>query len=322
MYLIGTDEAGYGPNLGPLVVAVSVWEVEPPTAGDRLYERLDGAVCAHPAGLRGDPTAPLAIADSKRLYQPGKGLLHLERGLWPVMGLLGLWPDSWSEVWHALAPDAVAQMRRLPWYAHYDARTPLCARPDELRPLSGRLRGQCDRAGIHLVELSARAVFAGEFNALLDRYASKGAALTHCTLELIGRVMAGLGAGPVSVWCDKHGGRNRYAGLLAHHFGGGLVETREEGQLRSTYRLGFEGRRVEVAFAVQGETQLPVALASMAAKYLRELAMRALNQFWCDQVPGLAPTAGYPLDARRFRAAIARAQEQLGIDDRMVWRAR
>ena len=27
MYLIGTDEAGYGPNLGPLVISATVWQV-------------------------------------------------------------------------------------------------------------------------------------------------------------------------------------------------------------------------------------------------------------------------------------------------------
>jgi len=322
VYLIGTDEAGYGPNLGPLVVAASVWETEPPALGERMYERLDGVVCAAPTASNSDSQAPLAIADSKRVYQSGKGLAPLERSLWPVMGLLDLWPDSWSEVWHALAPDSVAEMRRLPWYAHYDARAPVSARLDELHALSQRLRRQCERSEVHLVELRARAIFADEFNTLLDRFASKGAALTHATLEVLGRVLGGLGPGRASVWCDKHGGRNRYAGLLAQHFPGVLVETREEGRSRSVYRLSVDGRRVEVVFAAQGETQLPVALASMAAKYLRELAMRALNEFWCDQVPGLAPTAGYPLDARRFRAAIAQAQERLGIDQRVLWRAK
>ena len=44
-YLIGADEAGYGPNLGPLVVSASVWCVAEPTTGYDLYQRLKGVVC-------------------------------------------------------------------------------------------------------------------------------------------------------------------------------------------------------------------------------------------------------------------------------------
>ena len=72
----------------------------------------------------------------------------------------------------------------------------------------------------------------------------------------------------------------------------------------------------------QAESCLPAALASMASKYLRELAMRAFNDFWCARVPGLAPTAGYPRDARRFKAAIEPLQSVLGISDAVVWRER
>ena len=52
---------------------------------------------------------------------------------------------------------------------------------------------------------------------------------------------------------------------------------------------------------MKGEEFLPTALASMTAKYLRELSMRAFNEFWCARVPGLRPTAGYPGDAPRFK---------------------
>ncbi len=58
----------------------------------------------------------------------------------------------------------------------------------------------------------------------------------------------------------------------------------------------------------------------MASKYLRELAMRALNDYWRRRVPNLAPTAGYPQDAKRFRADIAETQARLHIDDRVLWR--
>ena len=35
-YLIGTDEAGYAPNLGPLVVSASAWWVDEPIAPESL----------------------------------------------------------------------------------------------------------------------------------------------------------------------------------------------------------------------------------------------------------------------------------------------
>jgi hypothetical protein len=53
----------------------------------------------------------------------------------------------------------------------------------------------------------------------------------------------------------------------------------------------------------------------MLAKYIRERLMEVLNHFWQGHVTELKPTAGYPLDARRFRAAI----EPVAI--RMHWNA-
>jgi len=41
----------------------------------------------------------------------------------------------------------------------------------------------------------------------------------------------------------------------------------------------------------------------MTAKYLRELSMQAFNAFWRDPRPRSEPTAGYPVDAARWREA-------------------
>jgi hypothetical protein len=73
---------------------------------------------------------------------------------------------------------------------------------------------------------------------------------------------------------------------------------------------------------MNGETFLPTALASMTAKYLRELSMRAFNEFWCAHIPDLKPTAGYYGDSRRFKRAIESKQRELGIDDHLIWRSR
>jgi hypothetical protein len=63
-----------------------------------------------------------------------------------------------------------------------------------------------------------------------------------------------------------------------------------------------------------------VALASMFAKYIREVCMKQFNAFWAKHVPGIKPTAGYPLDAKRFYEEIRPAMESLGIEPDAVWR--
>jgi hypothetical protein len=73
---------------------------------------------------------------------------------------------------------------------------------------------------------------------------------------------------------------------------------------------------------MNGERFMPTALASMTAKYLRELSMQAFNEFWRAFVPELKPTAGYYRDAWRFKKEIAAKQQELRIDDRVIWRNR
>ena len=101
-----------------------------------------------------------------------------------------------------------------------------------------------------------------------------------------------------------------------------LVLVREEGAELSVYRVQAGPRQVEFRFQPKAERHLPTALASMAAKYLRELAMRPFNAFWQRHIPGLRHTAGYPGDSHRFFAEIRAVKEQLGIADGLLWRER
>ncbi len=146
--------------------------------------------------------------------------------------------------------------------------------------------------------------------------------LSRLTLELIRELLPQVPDAPAHVCCDKHGGRNNYHRLLQETFCDSVVEVHGESRARSVYRMGPTDCRVEVQFHVGAERFLSVALASMVSKYLRELAMQAFNDFWCRHVPDLRPTAGYPTDARRFKNAIEAMRDQLGIDDRLLWRCR
>ena len=56
-------------------------------------------------------------------------------------------------------------------------------------------------------------------------------------------------------------------------------------------------------FEVDAEAaHFPVALASMAAKLVRELRMARFNRYWGARASELKPTAGYRADAERWLA--------------------
>src|SRR5687767_14989673 len=97
MFVIGVDEAGYGPNLGPLVVSATVWEI--PDAADEFdfYERLKEAVATAPCD-----DERVVIADSKQLFKPGGDWRRLERGVGAALRLLDASPGGWRALWQRL----------------------------------------------------------------------------------------------------------------------------------------------------------------------------------------------------------------------------
>jgi ribonuclease HII len=123
---------------------------------------------------------------------------------------------------------------------------------------------------------------------------------------------------PTLIICDKHGGRNRYEDLLAEVLDGQMLFSVGEAKERSVYRIGS----TEMRFQMKAEANFPVALASLVCKYVRELSMHAFNQFWAKHVSGVKATAGYPVDAARFKQEIAAVQQRLEISDDIIWRKR
>ena len=314
--LIGIDEAGYGPNYGPLCIGATAWEVKAESGGRKaegvdLYQLLDDIVSPAPDKDR------IAIADSKLLYKPKQGLRHLERGVLSTLAAMGRQATDWQSL---ISPPA------LPWYTDYDCPLPIDAETDEVAGLASRFSTVCETANVRLVDMRARLVFPQEFNELTEHYGTKGAALSHVSIGLLKSLLSNLPPSALRpppstrITCDKHGGRNRYAALLQHHFPDDQIEVIEEGRAASRYRWGTSETGTEICFRTKGEAELPVALASMMAKYHRELAMRAFNAFWARKIPGLKPTAGYPQDAKRFKKEIAAVQSKLGIEDRVLWR--
>lgn len=316
--LIGTDEAGYGPNLGPLVVAASAWLTPTKVGPEALYEHLQELIAAECD--REDPR--VAIADSKALYSPAVGLAKLECGVLSCLAALGAQPKSVASLWNTLAADSSSQRGALAWHAAEEEALPIAACPDRIGSCSENLTGGFGSLGVKLQALRAAAVFPGQFNADCERHENKATVLSLTTLELVRGLLADLPRKPAKITCDKHGGRDRYVHLIQHVFGEEPVRVVRESKAESIYRLTLNGQRVEFQFLAKGERMLATALASMTAKYLREIALRPFNRFWQAHVPGLRATAGYPGDAQRFKTEIQAAQQRLGIEDRVLWRTR
>jgi hypothetical protein len=129
-------------------------------------------------------------------------------------------------------------------------------------------------------------------------------------------------------WCKMARQRPSWSTNLAAaiNTGPGSVRLREGGlacwsAACSSYRVTLSDREVAVRFEPKADrNHMTVALASMVAKYVRERSMDAFNAYWCREIPGIEPTAGYPQDAKRFLALIESARERLGIPMELLWR--
>jgi ribonuclease HII len=318
-YLIGTDEAGYGPNLGPLVISVTAWKVPDELRAADLYTVLQRVVNKTASTSQADE---LVIADSKQVYKQGGGLAPLERPVLACLRSLGHSESRWKSLWASVTGSDAAFLENTPWNREFDTVLPCDTRVAEIDAASRRLASEFRATGVSLHTIRSAAIFPDHWNDLLEIHANKADALADETLQLLHAVVNSLGDSQIIIQCDKFGGRNQYGRLLQQVFPEYLIEIVREARSLSIYRWGPKNRRVECRFAANGENFLPTALASMTSKYLRELAMRAFNHFWRERVPGLKATAGYPVDARRFKRDIESAQRALGIEDRLIWRIR
>lgn len=306
LVLAGIDEAGYGPMLGPLCVGLTVFQVRDWTPGDEapdLWSLLNEVVTRAP----GRRSSKVPIADSKILklansHKTRHPLVHLERGVLAFLRAVDREPPDDAGLFQALG----AQLEDRPWYGGDPAPLPVGQTAGEVAIGAAALAGALERAGVELLALRCEVVGESEFNEIVGRTGTKAEA----TAAALGRHLATVlsahaGGDPLRVVCDRLGGRIAYGGLLERFHRGGPVVVLEESESRSRYGLGPKAgaseHQVVVQFMPEAESaHLPVALASMVAKYVRELAMARFNRYWCGRIEELKPTAGYVQDARRW----------------------
>jgi ribonuclease HII len=317
-WIVGIDEAGYGPNLGPLVMTSVACRVPAASPGVDFWRLMRKAV----RRLSDPDDGRLLVEDSKLVYSTSKGLHDLEKTVLAFLSPGAADALLLSRLLHALNSNSHDELQAEPWYS---GRTSLPVEVDlaSLQEVAPRWHSANGRHRLDWGLTRSVICCPARFNHMLDHWGTKGAVLGEALGELLVRNRHLDGDEPAFFFIDKHGGRNTYAAMLQQALPDGMVVAHEEGNDRSRYSVLGLGREMRFTFQPRADSEhFGVALASMISKYLRELLMLEFNQFWQTHVPGLKPTAGYPGDADRFFRAIRPAVKRLRIEPDTVWRRR
>lgn len=360
--VIGTDEAGYGPNLGPLVITATAWRVPGDPRSFDFWSALEEVVINEAPRK----TGRLHVADSKQVYSPGKGLRELERSVLSLLSLLSpslLFPGGEQlaagrmregEIGtNAVSPsDSPSPALRAPSSPQEGEGTT----PTRFRELFELVTGAgaddvlnvepwfCDAdlqlpvsceadglpglaSGLHSVCSAAGIeLVAVRSDVVLTERFNRLASKYNSKGAALSRMTMQLIR---SVWDPDS---TEPVVIISDKHGGrnrydDLIDEQLDGQmifrmLESRQKSTYRIGKTEMHFQQGAERHFPAAVSSMICKYLRELSMELFNTFWREHLPDLQPTKGYPLDAKRFRAEIAEIQRQLEIADSTLWRAR
>src|SRR5690606_22278093 len=274
----GLDEAGYGPPLGPLTVACAAFSManhDGPKLPS-LWSVLRGAVAKEIKSAKGR----VLVNDSKRLKGANSGashpLRHLERG---VLAFLATGPDPIRpgtdlELYERVAPGLLRAIEQVPWYRGEPIALPVAHEAAEIGIAANSLSRAMERTGVELRVLHCLAMAEPEFNETVARVRSKAAA----SFLLFGRHLAAIsrsmGAEHPKVVVDRQGGRCYYRDQLQTLFPEAFIRILLETPQVCHYQLSEGDRAMTISFAEEADAEhLPVALASMLAKYVRELMM-------------------------------------------------
>lgn len=316
--LAGIDEAGFGPLLGPLVVSSAAFSVEPALLGEDLWQVLGKSVGKSRKRL----TGRLLIADSKKAYNRAEGLGHLERTSLVALECLGNRPADLAELLKRLCPDCLPRLADYPWHQDLPQRR-LTPATGDTKIAANVFADDLRAHGGSLADLQTCCLDVADFNRMVQNVRNKAQVLFIAVTQLIQRILSKFPDQEIVIQVDRQGGRAHYRENLQRSFPDMELTVLQEGEECSVYEMRDASRKVKLTFEVEADDRyLPVSLASMVSKYLRELLMDCLNAYFLKLDGGLEPTAGYWQDGQRFIAELRTRLPHLVLDMNRLVRCR
>ena len=297
MLLVGVDENGLGPRLGPLIATSVCVEVD-------VYERARLQRVA----------ARVGIGDSKQTSAFGQMRVAEGLALAIMESLHGRAPSSVDELLSQLELDGPELLRKS---CPSRSRAQCWSFDVQLPAFDGVVaegRVQLARLRKHGVSVrSARSVVtcAGRMNEHLRRLGSRTVVDLLMFERLVLAAAESEGAAELEIVLGMVGGirdYERYFSLLPPERVSEPLRTKQA----VSYRVAGVG---SLSFEIDADARhLPVALASMVGKYVRELAMERQNRFYAHHQPDLPQPSGYydPVTLR-FIEQSRRLRTRLGI---------
>ena len=313
--LVGIDEAGYGPLLGPLVVSSAVFRLPDELLRADLWDILQKAVSSQKKGSAGR----ILITDSKKAYSRSSGIKHLRRTVHACLGATSNHQDepmhTAAQLIQQLCPDCAGRITEYPWYNALNEHL-LHQQPDETQIASGVLKRTLAENAIHLIGIHSECLDVAFYNSRVSVVKNKSRVLFTTLCSLILDVLNNSPANDtIQIIVDRQGGRINYQQELLRMFPGFSLSVIRQDEKMSSYELSRSNRAMRIHFCVKADSKyLPVCLASMASKYLREVLMESLNNYFSQICKELKPTAGYWQDGQRFIKDIENRIPSLSID--------
>jgi len=316
--LVGIDEAGYGPILGPLLVTATTFSLPSALLQADLWHVLQQSVSQSKRRLRGR----LLIADSKKAHSKTGGVDHLERTTLAVLRILNQRPASLMALLQLLSPDSVERLRDYPWYDGIDSHALPVDDPDKDIAASAFVHDM-GLVDMRLIKIESSCLDVAYFNTLVASVRNKANVLFTVTCGLLERAFEQTPDEDFQVVIDRQGGRIHYRDSLQRMFPGSELRILREGASVSSYEMSQAQRRWRIHFVVRADSRcLPVSLASMVSKYLRELLVANLNAYFISFCGDLKPTAGYWQDGTRFIEEVRAKLPDIKFDDHQFIRSR